>query len=633
MRNTINLIFVAVSAMFLLAGCAAFHLRIAGNYYDEYAYARAIPNYEKVLRKVYDPEAASRLADAYRKTGNSFKAEIWYRRLANSQYITLDDKRNFAEVLMENGKYEEAKTVFSEYLLLSGGDKRVRRLIQACDSIHLFFEDTTIYDISVPEFNREIESNFSPSYFRDGIVFLSDRPAPGKNRDRSTWTGKEYLDLFFTRPKDEGGWTDPVLLRGDINGLYDEGPAVFTNNDTEIYFTRTDYSGKNVEKNQKNISTLKLYHGKLINNLWTMQELLPFNSKDYSVGHPAISPDGSTLYFVSDMPWGYGGTDIYKVNLYNGKWGVPENLGALINSEGNEMFPFLSTDSVLYFASDGHIGLGGLDIYSSYWNGVSWSKPENLQYPVNSSKDDFGFIIGSENSSGYFSSNRKKNIDMVYRFTKNPPIFNLELTALDDKSGKAVKTFEVTFISRLGDMKNMGTGKNGSFSMPLNPNSDYKLMIKAPGYLANHIEFSTAGKRKSETITGTVNLDKVELNKAVRWPTIDFVKKETNISATTEKALDSLATILKLNPELQIEIISHTDSRGSFSDNLSLSKQRAETVTAYLVSKGISPSRVFPVGFGEGKLLNNCRDGILCLEEDHQVNNRIEVKVIYLLKN
>jgi peptidoglycan-associated lipoprotein len=624
-------LFVFSFLLFLLTGCAAFHLRVAENYYEEFAYSKAIPKYEKVLRKSYDPAAASKLADAYRKTGNSYKAEIWYRRLANSQYIKLADKLNFAEVLMENGKYEEAKVWFSDYLALNISDKRVKRLAQACDSIHLFFEDTTVYDVKLSGLNKQLESNFSPTYFRDGIVFLSDRPAPGKKRDRSTWTGREYLDLFFSR-KNSDSWTEPELLRGDINGLYDEGPASFTPNNSEVYFTRTDYSGKTIEKNEKNISTLKLHHAKLVNNKWVMQPLPAFNSRDYSVGHPSISPDGNTLYFVSDMPWGYGGTDIYRVTWRDGKWSDPENLGPQINSEGNERFPFIASDSVLYFASDGYVGLGGLDIYSSFWNGEQWSTPENLQYPVNSSKDDFGFIIDPNTNTGFFSSNRIKNLDMLFEFRKNPPEFSFQVNVSEEKTGKPVNIFETFLINRKGESIPSGVGSKGKYSLKLQANTNYQLKLKSFGYYAVYTQFSTIGKRKSETIIHNLEMSKIELNKAVRWNSIQFLRKETELSESTTKALDSLQVILEDNPEMQIEIISHTDSRGSYSDNMSLSRIRAEKVANYLIGKGISNSRIIPIGMGEAKLLNNCRDGILCLEEDHQVNNRIEIRVISLVR-
>jgi len=624
--------YFVVIGLLSLCSCSSFNLRVAENYYQEYAYAKAIPKYEKGLMKDFIPEAAHHLAESYRKVGNSVQAEIWYKRLVKSPHVNPDDRLNLAEVLMENGKYGEAKMWFQDYLQYSSNNKKVKRLIQACDSIHLFFKDTVTFNISLLRFNKENESNFSPAYYRQGLVFLSDRSAPDKNDELSTWTGKEYLDLFYTTNVGNDNWLEPELLKGDVNGLYDEGPAVFSSDNTTIYFTRTDYSGKVIEKNQKDISLLKLYYGKLYGNQWKLETLLPFNNTDYSVGHPAISQNGRKFYFVSDMPWGYGGTDIYEVNLNNGKWSEPKNLGPGINTEGNEMFPFISADSTIYFASDGHFGLGGLDIFSSYWDGANWTKPENLQHPVNSSKDDFGFIIDSSNTSGYFSSNRVKNTDKIFGFKKSLHVFSYNLAVYDKKNAKAVKDFSLLDNNGESGEPALAKGSDGNLKMNLSRNTDYDLMLKGKGYYARPLSISTVGKRKSEVLIDTMTVEKIELNKSVVWKSIYFNKKELNITPKTALALDSLVFILEMNPELQIEISSHTDSRGAFGDNLTLSRKRSDEIAMYLINKGINPPRLISIGYGESKLLNNCRDGILCLEEDHRQNNRVEIKVIDLMR-
>ncbi len=615
-----------------MQGCQSFHYRVAENYYDQYAYSKAIPNYEKVLRKDFIPDAAARLAESYTNTGNSLKAEIWYKRLVNTPEVKIEYKLRLAEVLMENGKYAEARDWFQQYLLLNSTDKLVKRMIVACDSIHLFFEDTTVYNISLMTINKENESNFSPAFFKQGIVFLSDRSAAGKVGERSDWTGKEYLDLFYSYPLQGESWKEPELLRGDINGKYDEGPACFTRDNAAMYFTRTDYTGKTIEKNIKDVSVLKMYYGIYTGTQWNMSAPVPFNSNDYSVGHPSLTPNGKTIYFVSDMPWGYGGTDIYKVNLENGEWSEPINLGAIVNSEGNEMFPFIAADSVLYYASDGLIGLGGLDIFSSSWDGIRWSRPENLQYPVNSSKDDFGLIVDSLGTSGYFSSNRLKNTDKLYSFKKNPPVFSYKILASDKKSGKSIKNISITSKTNTGKTSTPKVSLTGTADLPLAINTAYTIIIKSSGYYTAQSEISTIGKRKSEVIMDTVFLEKIAMNKSIIWKTIQFSKKETEITTKISNALDSLYTILEMNPELQIEIASHTDSRGSFTDNFNISRKRADEIALYLINKGIRAPRLISIGYGEGKLLNYCRDGVLCLEEDHQANNRIEIKVVDLMK-
>jgi outer membrane protein OmpA-like peptidoglycan-associated protein len=360
---------------------------------------------------------------------------------------------------------------------------------------------------------------------------------------------------------------------------------------------------------------------------------MPFNGVDYSVGHPALSQDGNTIFFVSDMPWGYGGTDLYSVTWSDGKWGEPENLGPRVNSEGNEMFPFLSADSLLYFASDGHIGLGGLDVYVTFPEpDKKWSRPENLQHPLNSSKDDFGFIIDSTNTYGYFSSNRFKNTDKLFGFKRNPPVFTLDLKVLDKKTLKPVKRAGLYHSFSGGRGTIISESGSHELSVKLNPRTSYHMLVISDGYYAKEIKYSTIGKKKSETFADSVLLTRIELNKSIRWPAIKFKGKEFNISPSTAIVLDSLYEILVNNPSLQIEILTHTDSKGAASDNLTLSRKRSDEIAFYLINKGISAPRLISLGFGETYLLNNCRDGILCLEEDHAVNNRTEIRVTGYIK-
>ncbi len=615
----------------MLFSCRSLNYRIANNYYDQFAYSRAIPKYEKVLRKELEPNAARNLADSYRKTGNSLKSEFWYKRLLTMPSATEQDKLAMAEVLMENGKYEDAGDWFRKYIQLNGSDARAKRLLIACDSIHIFFEDSNAYSISLPGFNRENESNFSATFYKEGIVFLSDRPAPGKNKEKSLWTGREYLDLFFT--SQIGGtddWLEPELLKGNINGLYDEGPAVFDTSYTRIYFTRTDYAGKNVSKNEEDESVLKMYTGKLDNGNWNLESGIPFNNDEYSVGHPALTPDGNTLFFVSDMPWGYGGTDLYSSSFQNGNWSDPVNLGIRVNSEGNEMFPFFANDSTLYFASDGHIGLGGLDIYETTWNGEYWVTPTNLQYPVNSPKDDFGYIIDEEGVEGFFTSSRSISSDKIYSFIKHPPIILHKICVKDSKTGKQIKNYQAVIKSDSGS-KNFKSDNNGEAKINLPDNSMIQLVIKANGYFSDISNFDTHSIKRSRTTTDTISLTKISNGKSMVCGNIYFDKKTTDLTESITYGLDSLYEIMIYNPELQIEIASHTDSRGSSSSNLEISRKRSDNMSLYLINKGIQPFRIISKGYGEYRLKNQCRNGILCLEEDHMVNNRVEVTVVDII--
>ena len=619
-------------SLLTISSCRSFRHRVAENYYEQNAFAKAIPRYEQVLGKEFDLDAANKVADCYRQTGNSLKAEFWYRRIVNSGQATPAQKLALGECLMENGKYQEASTWLNQYLQLNSSDSRVKRLILACDSIHLFFQDTTAFMISVPAFNKGYESNFSPIFYRDGIVFLSDRSAPGKNRERSIYTGKEFLDLFYTRSLDgKGSWMEPELFKGDVNGPFDEGSATFNSTFSEMYFTRSSYSGDE-EQDEKAQSLLKIFNAKIEGNLWKVKGEVDFNSPDYSVGHPALSPDGKTIYFVSDMPWGYGGTDIYSITYTNGRWGKPVNLGNKINTEGNEMFPFVAADGVLYFASDGMVGMGGLDIYEALPAEEGWNKPENLQYPVNSSKDDFGFIIDSAGVHGFFTSARNRNTDQIYEFRRNPPVVNLSLNVLNTKGDTKLRNAKVEVMKNGVREQTVTSGPGGIVALKLSANAIYTVDVKPEGYFKTRYEISTAGLRKSKNVEDSLHIGKIELKKRMNFPSVYFPAKKTELTPSIKSGLDSLVTIMMLNPELQIEIASHTDSKGAAADNLKISIERSDELSYYLISKGVAANRIISMGYGESRLLNNCRDGILCLEEDHKVNNRVEIKVIDLLK-
>src|SRR6185436_3017970 len=476
-----KVIFALAGFLVFLSGCLSVKLRTANSYYDDYAFADAIKNYEAVLAKKYIPDAIIKLADCYRQTNNSVKAEQWYKEVVKLPVDNPEYKLYYAEALMENGNYNEAKKWFGEYLKLVSNDEKAKRKLASCDTVAAFFRDTTEYNIGLLPVNVTGVSSFSGVFYRSGIVFLSDRPAPGKSRIHSDFTGRQFLDLFYAKKSDKGNWLEPEMLRGDINGLYNEGPAAFNKDYDVVYFTRNDYTGFTANKNKKNFNLLKIYKGNFINGEWNLTSEMPFNSNEYSCGHPSINDKGTKMFFVSDMPWGYGGTDIYMVSLENQKWGTPQNVGSHINSPGNEMFPFLLNDSTLYFASDGNYGLGGLDIFMSTFNGDFWTDPVNLGYPINTSHDDFSFIIDSAERHGYFSSDRIGGIDKIFSFTKNPPRITVSGIISEKVSSMAVSQAKV----RLTDQYNRDTAliaADGKYSFLLEQNRKYKITVSRNGY-------------------------------------------------------------------------------------------------------------------------------------------------------
>lgn len=612
---------ITLLVLFLTAvSCTSVRLRNANEYYDEYAFADAIKNYEKVLEKRMVPDAMIRLADCYRQTGNTVKSENLY-----SQVVRLPDalpihQFYLAEAMIANGKYEQAKKPLDEYLKVSRNDFRAQQMRISCDSMALFLADTTLFEIHALPLNKTGVNNFSPAFYRSGIVFVSDRGKPGGGSRTSAYTGKEYFDLFYAKKTERGNWLEPEILRGSINGPFNEGPAVFSSDFNTVFFTRNDYHGTTVNRNRKNYNNLKIYKGSFVGGEWNISFDLPFNNPEYSTAHPALSSNGLTLYFTSDMPWGYGGMDIYASKFTNGNWSVARNLGSQINTNGNELFPFIQNDSVLYFSSDGHLGMGGLDIFQSVLNDDKWTQPENLGYPVNSSRDDFGFIIDHADAYGYFSSNRFNNTDKIFQFVRKQPIVTITHRIANEK---IPQNATVTFKQENKDTSIFF--KSNEFSFTAQLNKKYVFRISAPGFYSVIDTVSTSGRNKSVNIVRKHQLKEVKNGEMFRTYSIKFEKGFSLFKGNATSAVDSVAAWLKMNPSIEIEVQVHTDARGNDKDNLQLSQKRAEYITDYLALQGIHPRRLSARGMGENRILNHCTNGILCLEEDHDVNNRVEI--------
>jgi flagellar motor protein MotB len=622
-------LYIACALFFLITftGCLSIRLRTANENYQQFAYAEAIKDYEWVLQKKNIPEAVPLLAESYRLTGNDAKAEYWYKVALKNPNPDLKWKLYVAEALQKQGKCAEAKTYFNDYIALNRNDYKAQRLMASCDSMQQFYLDTTLFSIQPLKLNSMGENNFSPAFYRSGIVFLSDRNYKGLSRSKSEWTGKRYLDLFYAQKTDKNNWIDPEPLRGDVNGRFNEGPAVFTHDFSSLYFTRNNYLSSKVEKNKKNVNVLKIYEAKQADGEWKITGPLSFNSEEYSVCHPAINSDGTVMYFSSDIPWGYGGMDIYMVRRTGGdSWSKPVNLGAKVNSEGNEVFPFMQNDTLIYFSSDGHYGIGGLDVFSAQLINNEWQNVENVGAPVNSSADDFGFIIDSSAQTGYFSSNRINGVDKIFTFHRNQPHLSATLQFSGIDNSNAIET--LITIYKNGKRDSTITVRNSKdVNFRLAHNTEYNFEIDNKDYYSKKIALSTAGRKLSENILVPVHLEKIQLNVPVIWHGVDFNKKEWQLKLQSADSLETLVQLLQQNPGIQIEVGSYTDSRGSDADNLKLTQKRAELVVQYLTTRGIKADRLTAKGYGESKLLNKCVNGILCIEEDHQVNNRIEITV------
>ncbi len=624
-KNLAFLFFVSCAT--LLSGCLQIRLRNANESYEQFAYAEAVKDYEWVLSRKRIPEAIINVAESYRQMGNSDKTEYWYRKALKLPNANPGWKLYLAEALKKNGNYAEAKKMFAEYLQLNRKDYRAMRLMESCDSLSQFSDDSSLFTVSVLRFNMQGEDNFSPTYYKSGIVFLSDKNYKGLSKTKSDFNGKRYLDLFYAKKTEKGNWLDPEPLRGDVNGLFNEGPAVFSSDFNTMFFTRNNYRSNKIDKNKLNVNVLKIFKAEINEGVWKVKDEMHFNSGDYSVAHPAINNDGTVIYFSSDMPWGYGGTDIYRVKLQGPNvWTKPINIGQSVNMEGNELFPFLQNDSTLYFSSNSYTGLGGLDVYVTHFSNGDWSKPQNLGPPINSSADDFGFIIDTLGRSGYFSSDRFGS-DKIFSFAKSPPKLIARFVATDKETEMPLPDMEIKVVASCKHDTIIKTNDGGNANFKLRSGCDYTFYFNEPNHYYSSYSLSTIGKNTSQNFVLPIKLERIKLNKPTIWKGINFKKKDWQLELASGLELEKLVKILDDNPQIKIEIGSYTDSRGSDIENNKLTQRRAELVQQYLISRGVKPERLSAKGYGESKLLNKCSNSLLCLEEDHQVNNRIEITI------
>jgi peptidoglycan-associated lipoprotein len=625
MKTTKINIFLAGATAMLMAACTNFHEVQGDRSYEALAYQEAIHHYEKVIKKTHKISTEVNLAESYFKVGNMDSAEFKYAHTVKHNSVPAIVYFNYGKTLMNNGKHLEAIPWFEKYLLVYPNDKVAQMLLSSCRSVKDRFRDTTLFTLK-PILKEQFANTFSIIEYQNGAVFTADKEV-FSGRKTTAWTGNSYLDLYQMEKDPNGEWLSPQLLQGDINGRYHEGPASFSADGNSVYFTRSNYFKRKMEVNAENENNLKIFKASLVDGKWKNLEDFPYNSDEYSCGHPSLSTDGNELFFVSDMPGGYGGTDLYKCVLTESGWSQPQNLGPVVNTKGNEMFPYVHSDGALYFSSDAHNSMGGLDVFLTYFNGEKWATPENLNVPLNSNKDDFAFSMNRDNKTGFVSSSRTKT-DKMYSFEKNPPTFMLYGTAREKGTDKPVEgvTVELT-IAKLNKVVNAVSDKDGKFQVKLDPETDYDLYCTKFGCFSQTDELSTVGLKYSQDFFADFWVEPIVINKPIVLENIyyDFDKWDIRPDAALE--LDKLVRILKDNPTIEIEMGSHTDVRGNDQYNLVLSEKRAHAAVQYLISQGIDPSRLTHQGYGEKVLVNKCKNGVQCTEEEHQQNRRTEFKV------
>lgn len=527
-------------------------LKAANRSFENMSYIEAIRNYEDYLgtAKSGTPEmkeTLTKLAYSYRKVQDSRNAERVYAELINHYNKDLESEiyLYFAQALANNGKYKESQKMYSRYGQEQTTDMRGRRFTVAyMDNSH-FYQDSATYKVDYLYSLNSRQSDFSPMYYKNGLVFVSAREEGGAIKRVFMQNQTPFLDLFMFADTAElrkdnikvmkqasgagGGSTfstsdkleaiateekEKPLSKIEqfsktLNSKYHEGPVTFFKDYKKIVFTRNNYNKGRSRTSSDGVNKLKLYIAAENGKTWGSIKELPFNSDDYSCGHPSLSQDESKLYFVSDMPGGFGGTDIYVVDYRDGNWGSPVNLGREINTEGNEMYPYVDENGNMYFSSDGHEGLGGLDVfYVEMKEGIPLNDVKNLGTPINSEKDDFGLITNGTRSSGYFSSNRKRGYgdDNLYSFRHG--CRKLNLLVYDAESKKPLEAVDVRMLKNGENKELFVTGTDGKVTVCLETGSDFEFKALKEGYESNGVSYGTFASSLKNQTSITIYLEK-----------------------------------------------------------------------------------------------------------------------------
>ncbi|MEX2379497.1 MAG: OmpA family protein [Vicingaceae bacterium] len=646
--------FTTVLGFLLLFAIAPVHLHAQKSYlddadhalYKEEKYHEAIEMYKKAYVKEsgrdVKAEIIFKIGEAYRLSDQPEQAEVWFEKAIIAQYVDPIARLRLAEVKMQNGKYDEAMVEFQKYAADNPSDPRGKQGIEAAESAQTWMDNPTTYIVEpVVLINSEFY-DFSPTFAdkrNDELIFTSTREG-STGSDVSEVTGTNFSDLYYTQRDKKGKWSEPVLAGGkesQVNTDASEGSAAFNSRRNTMYFTRCE-----VEKN--GYKGCKIYQaGKQGQGFGTPEEIV-IASDSAVVGHPALTPDDKILIFASDMEGGQGGKDLWYIKEEKrNQWSAPINLGPEINTSGDEMFPYVRSNGDLYFASNGHIGMGGLDIYVARNKGEGqWGEVDNMKAPINSSANDFALIFDGENNRGYFTSGREggRGKDDIWEFSEPPVIFILKGEVRDIETGEPITAATVELVGTDGTTAEVETRSDGTFEFAdkgngeyyLNPNTSYNIAVSKNDYLSAKGKETTVGHEESKIFDHLYELQPIT-EEPIKLPEILYEFDDVKLTDQAKDSLEILYKTLVDNPNIVIELLANTDSRGSDTYNQKLSQGRAKSVVDYLVSRGIERERMIPKGMGESNLLISDNEiNKLPTEEEreaaHQLNRRTEFRII-----
>ncbi len=616
--NKVTLIFITslvlITSSLDLSAQRRLNRRIAAaeEAFTNHQFHTALERFQRVHSRVRGTEQKNqilfKMAECYRMINDTRRAEGLYRRLVRAEFQQTEPLvlRHFGDMLRSNLKFNEAEIAYQRYLEIVSDDPLALAGLESSVLARDWIANPTDYEvINLRDINSR-EDDFAPAYADrnfSSIIFSSNREGvAGKGSD--DWTNLPHTDLFFARSDPRGGWGDPILIDNDeiVNTGSHEGVAVFAQRFSAIYFTRC-YSQTTEETRGFGC---QIYMSRREGAGWSEAQKVMLGGDSTNVsGHPALSSDEQAIIFAADFENGQGGRDLWIAtrNSAGEDFGIPVNLGKAINTPGDELYPFIRNDSTLYFSSDGHIGLGGLDIFRSVLSNGQWQQPVNLQFPVNSAADDFGICFHPEGEQGFFSSNRRggRGRDDIYSFFKPPLIFTLKGNVRDESTLLFMPDIPVILTGSDGSRAATKTDVKGFFSFApsqIKPNVEYGITIDQAQYFLKTTQFSTIDQLSNKDFVKDIALTPIP-DKPIPLPEIRYELGRWELQPKYQDSLQGLIVILEQNPTVVIELAAHTDLRNTHEFNDILSQKRAESVVSYLIDRGISSGRLVAKGYGE----------------------------------
>ena len=622
-KNLIIIVLALISFGFVNAQDSS--TKRADKLFDRFEFVKAAEKYLELIEDDNETDyVIKRLADSYYNIYDSKEAEKWYAKIIKNKDPEVIYR--YSQMLKANGKYKESNKWMSSFSEMRPYDSRAIAFKNTPNYIDKIIGRGKKFNIQNIDINSEY-SDFGSIIKDKKIYFTSSR-----NTDRKSygWNDEPFLDIYSSTINEKGSFLEPNLLE-DLNSKFHEGILSFSADGNTIYFTRESFYEKEFEKSEENKNKYGqsyIYKATKLKDKFNIIESLDINDPSFSNKNPMVSPDGKHLYFSSNRPGGFGMYDIYKANINDdGTLSDVENLGQNVNSEGQEGFPFFSNDNVLYFSSDGHLGIGGLDVFYSRYIDGKWSNVRNVGIPVNSGADDFAFIIDEENENGFVSSNRPGGIgkDDIYALKKIKPICDilLESTIVDSKTNNPIETALTSISDGTGVIENTKeSDPDGLVAYILECGDEFNLVASKEGYETKSVAVKLT---ENDPPMLTIMLDPIEeliVERKIELNNIYFDFDKFNITSKAAFELDKLVAVMKKYPDINIIVESHTDSRGSSSYNQGLSERRAKATVQYVISKGIAEDRLEAVGKGEEESLFDCSNG--CSKEQHSQNRRSE---------